>query len=55
MLKKEKIPGNPKPQKPEDILNNEIAKIIEVTEEQNLAIRKILKNKNIIFNQKEEI
>ena len=46
MPKKEKITTVVlKPKKTEKVLNDEINKIIEVTEEQNLAIRKILKNK----------
>jgi hypothetical protein len=43
MPKKEKISGKLKPQKTDKELNDEIDKIIEVTEEQNLAISKILK------------
>ena len=41
--------------KTDKIIHDEIDKIIKVTEEQNLAIRKILENKNNIFKQKEEV
>jgi hypothetical protein len=54
MPKKEKIMTVVlKPKKTEKVLNDEINKIIEVTEEQNLAISKILKNNGNNLKQKE--
>lgn len=44
MPKKRKVLPALKPQKMDKVLNDEINKIIEATEEQNLAISKILKN-----------
>jgi len=55
MPKKEKITVNAKPKKTDKQLTDEIDKIIEVAEEQNLAIRKILNDKIHIYKQKEEI
>jgi hypothetical protein len=54
MSKKKKISLASKSQKTDMALNNEINKIIEVTEEQNLAINKILTSKNNILKQTEE-
>jgi len=44
MPKKEKIAPVVKPEKVDKMLQVEIEKIIRVTEEQNLAIRKILRS-----------
>ena len=54
MPKKEKIAPALKPKKVDKILQVEIDKIIRVTEEQNMAIRKILKSNNNTLNQMEE-
>lgn len=54
MPKKEKIASVLKPEKLDKLLRDEIDKIIKVTEEQNLAIRKILKRNNNTLNQMEE-
>jgi hypothetical protein len=54
MPKKEKITiAVQKPKKKDKLLHDEIERIIEVTEEQNLAIRKILKNNGNNLKQKE--
>ena len=54
MPKKEKIAPVLKSVKTDKLLRDEIDKIIKVTEEQNLAIRKILKSNNNTLNQMEE-
>ena len=54
MPKKEKIASVLKPEKMDKILHDEIEKIIKVTEEQNMAIRKILKSNSGILKQMEE-
>jgi len=55
MPKKEKIAPVLKPEKRDKLLRDEIDKIIKVTEEQNLAIRKILKSNSNILKQMEEV
>ncbi len=55
MPKKEKIAPASKHEKADKILQGEIDKIIRVTEEQNMAIRKILKSNSNILKQREKV
>jgi len=55
MPKMEKISVKGKPKKTDKQLTDEIDKIIEVTEGQNLALRKLLKNEIQHLKNKEEI